>query len=72
MDKANLPPLIIDTYLLPSGARYVVIRTRHGVYAKGRVLKGEGWDDLQKQAEEKLHAFYSRTTIPVATLQQLI
>lgn len=69
MDKQNLPPLLADVYYLPSGARFIVIRTRHGVYAKGRILKGERWDDLMAEAEQKLLAFYSRSTITIATLQ---
>ncbi len=72
MDKSNLPPLYTESTPLPEGARFIVIRTRHGIYAQGRVLKGEGVDVLQAEAEKKLQAFYSRTTIPIATLQQPI
>jgi len=68
MDDKNLPPLIEEKIPMKDGRTHIIIRTHHGVYAQGTVLKGEEGDWLKANrpiALDNLRRVYSRSTIPL-------
>lgn len=71
MDTKDLPPTIVEKVAVDGGARmHIIIRTLHEVVAQGTVVNSEeeikGWVEAHRPiVTERLHAIYSRTTIPL-------